>query len=62
MSIHRDDTTSAASWTFRCDVCEHRFTSAGVGQAEAVADAATNGWVVQNMTLCPGCAAAGGHI
>ncbi|MDG3010865.1 hypothetical protein G4X40_11965 [Rhodococcus sp. D2-41] len=61
MTLHRDDTTSAATWTFHCDVCEHGFTSAGAGQAQAVADATTNGWIVSNMTLCPGCAAARDH-
>lgn len=57
MSVHRD-AGAGSGWTFRCDVCERCFTSAGTDRDGAVADAAVSGWVVQTMTLCPACVTA----
>lgn len=53
---HTDETEVAQRWLIRCDRCDHRYGTIAADQHAANCAARTNGWIVDDESLCPGCA------
>ncbi|SEB68741.1 hypothetical protein SAMN04490239_1224 [Rhodococcus koreensis] len=45
-----------AGWEVRCDRCDHGYRTATDDRAVATGTARINGWAINDLTLCPGCA------
>lgn len=48
--------TGWRTWRFRCDLCDRTLWTALDHRKPANDMARTNGWVVEDTTLCPACA------
>lgn len=51
-----DESGVAQRWLIRCDRCDHRYGTIAANRLDANCAARTNGWIVGDETLCPGCA------
>ncbi len=59
MGIRRVRTPAGKpAWEFGCARCDRRFVTTINLPADAVRFAESNGWIIDDPTLCPGCAAA----
>lgn len=53
---HDDNYPTSRNWLFRCSRCDHSYRATAKNQALAKSVARTNGWIVDESPLCPGCA------
>ncbi|OYD60932.1 hypothetical protein BDB13_5838 [Rhodococcus sp. OK302] len=54
--MRHDDWHAPRNWLFRCSRCDHWYRTAARNESAADFSARTNGWVVGENPLCPGCA------